>query len=522
MSYRPIFAGDDKQLYVTRRSFSGGINTRQSADRISETQCENLENMDIGVVGEIRKTPGLTLIQDLGNNAGTGMFGFEPRGGTNELIINTATAIKWWNGVGSSFASIASLSSTFSFSLDCTMIKAGETGDHAGDVVLLSNGTDNVLRLNQVPEFQDLGDTTNSPPKSTVMTYFRNRPWFLKANALYWGDALPVFNASMAGFATAFDRVTNYYNMPVGTERALLSLRDTGLIAIGQDAVYGINPSTTPAATDKPEKILDIGCIAGNTACQVGDDVYYLAADGVRGLFRTQQDKVQGGAAYPISFPLKDNYDTISWAYISKACAVYFDNKYFISLPVNASTYNNEVWVFYPALQAWIVITGWNVGKWAKMKVSGEEQLYAYDSNDGSVYQAWKGTTNNGTAVSAEFISRQEDGGQPLVYKNGGELEIETEVADADSTLTLSISVDGSSFQALATIDISSSNAPELPVTLPFTLADKYVVRNKVHLDSIGRWRTFQLKITNAQANTEPIIIYGYSLVAFAEEYESE
>jgi hypothetical protein len=169
-----------------------------------------------------------------------------------------------------------------------------------------------------------------------------------------------------------------------------------------------------------------------------------------------------------------------------------------------------------------MVITGWNIGAWAKVKISGEERLYAIDANDGSVYRAWNGTTNNGTAITATLIGREEDAGQPLVYKNGGEVEIEVDVAGSGNDLSIQVAIDGGSFQTLGTIDLTSTTAPVLPVSLPFTLADSYVIREKLHLDSLGRWRTIQFKIVNSDANTDPIIFYGYSLVTFGEEYEPE
>jgi hypothetical protein len=310
--------------------------------------------------------------------------------------------------------------------------------------------------------------------------------------------------------------------MTVGAERAVIGLRELGLLCLGQDAVYGINPTVTPAATDKPEKVLDIGCVAGKTAVQVGDDVLFLAPDGVRGVFRTQQDKLQLGQSFPLSYPLKAEFASINWAYITKACAVYFDNKYFISLPVDSSTYNNEVWVFYPALNAWMVITDWNVGAWAKIKISGEERLYAIDSNDGSVYRCWYGYTNNSTAITATLIGREEDMGYPLQHKNGGEIDIEAEVAGSDNDLTVYVSIDGRDFNSLGTVSLTSTTAPVLPIDLPFTLADSYVVRQKFHLDSLGRWKTLQFKIVNNDTNTDPIILYAYNLVTFLEEYENE
>jgi len=507
-------APDDQRLFVIRHDFSGGINTRQHASNLGDNQAEDLSNWDIGVMGEMRKRSGLSLVEDVGTTTGTGAFGFEPDGGTPELLITHSTKLEGWVGSGS----FVEHKTNFTTGLLTTMFKAGESGE--GDVVFVGNGTDNWFRMNQSHTMQDLGNTagtgSDSPPKSTVGTYYRNRVWVLKSNLLYWSDAFP------ADYSSAFDTVSNNFRIPVGTERAILGLRDTGLVVIGADQVWGINPSATPTATDLPEKILDIGCVCGNTVAQVGDDIYFLAKDGVRAVFRSQQDKLQLGVSYPLSYPLKDEYNTISWGYISKANAVYWDNKYFLSLPVNSSSYNNQVWVYYPAQQAWTIFDDWNIAAFSKITISGEERLYAIDSTDAKIYRVLDSTTDNSTAVSATFIGKEENFGQPLVEKNGGEIEIEADVAGSGDSLSVSVSLDGQSFQSLGTVDLTSSTAPTLPVALPFSLSDSYIVRKKFHLDTLGSFRTIQIKFTNTDTNTDPIVVYGYNIITFAEEYENE
>jgi len=504
---------DDKPIYVIRKNLSGGANSRQDPSVIAETQLAVLENADITVIGEVRKRPGLASIANLSVVA-EGLYGYMPDGGTNQLITSYQGLLKTWNPSAPTFTSIASVGG-LSSGVALSFCRAGESGE--GDILVISNGTDNVVRLNFAGNaFQEVGNAcTSSMPKTSVMEYYRNRLWTFLDGSLAYSDAYP------ADYSVAFSP-TNAYRIPAGTERALIGLRDTGLVVVGSDQIWGLNPSMTPAASDKPEKILDLGCVSGATAQMVGDDILFLANDGVRGLFRTQLDKIQGGQAFPLSFPLKTEFDTISWAYIYKACAVYFDNKYFLSLPVNSSTYNNQVWVYYPALNAWMVIKGWNVKGWAKLKVNGEERLYAIDSNNGYVYRCWSGVTDNGTAITMTITGREENIGQPLVEKISGELEIEAEVADSDSTLTISVAVDGSDFQTLATVNISNASAPSLPIALPFALADSYMVRIKTHLDALGTWRNLQIKIENSQSNTLPIIFYGYNIVTYAEEYINE
>ena len=517
---------DDNLTPLRRDDYSGGENTRQHASKILPNQAEIIENWDIGVPGQIRKIPGLTLIEDLGSDAGTGLFGYDPDGGTNLLVATHGAKLETWPGSGT----FTERKINFTTGLLTKIIKAGESGE--GDVFLVGNGTDNWFRFepDDLNTQQDLGSTagtgSDSPPKSTVGLYYRNRAWILKSNLLYFSDAYP------ADYAVAFDTASQAFRMPVGTEKALVGLRDLGILILGADQVWGLNPSVVPdPTTNKPEKLLDIGCVAGNTCVQVGDDIWFLAPDGLRGIFRTQQDKLQLGQSFPLSYLLKSRYENINWTQISKATAVYWDNKYFIALPTGAVSYNNQVWVFYPsqlvnvgnniAVPAAMVVTDWNVGAWAKLKVNNEERLYAIDSTTGKVYRVWYGTTNNGTAITATLAGREENFDQPLNYKVGGELEVEAEVAGSGNSLAISIALDGASFSSLGTLDLTSTTAPTLPINLPFSLADSYVIRDKYHLESLGRYRTIQPKIVNSDANTDPIILYGINFTTFMEEYET-
>jgi len=500
-------AGDDTQIFAIRNDFTGGINTRNHGSRIGDNQATILLNVDIGTPGETKKRPGITLIEDIGDNVGIECFGFAPAGGTEEVIAVHGTKLEGWTGSGSFTEHKTDFSSATAYSL----IKGGESGEN--DVLFIQNGTDNAFRMNQSHSFQDLGDTNTSPPITLVNLWYRNRWWTLENNKLSWSDA---FSADYSG---AFDRTNDYFNMPVGQERALIGIRDQGIIALGEDEIWGINPSTTPVGTDKPEKLLEYGCVANRTAIQVGDDIMYLARDGVRGLFRSQQDKLQSGRTEPLSYTLKDEFDSITWSSISKACAIYFDNKYFLALPVDSSTTNNEVWVYYPALQAWMVITGWNVAGWGKIRINGEEKLYAIDSTDGKVYQAWSGYDDNGTAINYQEEGRKENIGKPLILKNGGEVRVRA-LSSGDYDLTISISLDDGEYQTLGTMSLKG-NSPTLPATLPFTLADDNIVEDVFSIDAYGPWRQLRIKIQHNATNvSDDIIIYERGVVTYEEEYQ--
>lgn len=504
-------AGDDPTVFVIRRDMSAGTNNRQHPSLIGETQGRLLQNMDISVPGQRVSRPGLTVVEDLGANSIVGMFGYDPQGFTANLLTIEGTNLKRWEGSGS----FALVSAALTTGLDTTMIKAFKTG--VGDVCLISNTTDNVQEMTPAYAINDLGDTNTSPPKTRVMTTFRNRVWSLKNDLLYYSSASP------SNYATAFDRTTNNFRIPVGEERGLLGTRDLGLLIAGKEQVWALNPSTVPDATDKPEKLLDIGLAASDTFCQVGDDYLGLFFDGVRGIKRTVQDKLQLGESFPLSFPLKEQFESINWTSISKACAIYWDNKYFISLPTNGSSYNNQVWVYFPAFNAWTVLTGWNVSKFAKFKVSGRELLYAGEGNsDGKIYRAWSGASDNGSAINFIEEGRNEDLGYPLFKKHSGELKV---VAKPTGNYNLSVygSFDGGAFTLLGLLNVGS-NLVTFPLTFPVMFLPDQLSYQKFHLDSYGSWYQFRHKIIHnaVRTNADDITIYEISLTANLEEYISE
>lgn len=504
-------ATDDKELFIIRRDFSGGQNNRVHGSNIGENQATVLTNVDLSVPSQRSKRPGLTLIEDLSNNVGLGLFGYEPDGGTNLLVAVEGTTLWTWPASGS----FTSRKADFTTGLIPTIIKIGESGE--GDVFVVGNGTDNWFRFepDNLGTPQDLGNTNTSPPLSNVGLYYRNRFWVLDSNNLYWSDA---FDDDYSG---AFDRTTNFYRIPVGTRRALIGLRDEGILIFGQDQIWAINPSVTPVATDQPVKLLDIGCVNGRTVSQVGDDVLFLATDGVRGVFRSQQDKLQLGSSYPLSYVLKDEVDSLNWAQISKACSVFFDNKYFISVAVDGSSTNNEVWVYFPASQGWMVISGWNVASWATLTVSGQKLLYAIDSTDGKVYRAWTGFSDNSIAIEYTEESRKEDFGQPLVKKVGGVLKVRS-LSSGDYDLTVSASADDNEYVVLGTMNLAG-NAPVLPVSLPFDLASSNIVEESFHLDSLGEFYQLRWKIEHLDTNgSDNIIIYETNITTYPTSYQSE
>lgn len=506
-------AQDDPQVFIIRKDISGGINNRMHESEIAENEVTGLTNVDLRTPGIADKRAGSSLIEDLGDDQGKAAIGFNPAGGTNELVVMHSTKLEGYTGTGT----FTEHKTNFTDTVQAHIIKIGESGE--GDVLAIQNGTDNAFRMNQSHTFQDLGSTSgtgsDSPPKSLANLWYRNRWWVLKDNLLYWSAAFS------ADYSSAFDTVNDNFNIPCGEERALIGLRDEGILCFGEDSIWGINPSNTPAATDKPERILDIGCVANGSVVQVGDDVLYLAADGVRGLFRSQQDKLQLKQTFPLSWRLKDQYDEINWDKIHLAQAIFYDNIYLLALPKTGSNVNNEVWAYFPSTNAWSVFKGWSVGAWGKVRFSGEELLYYIASDDSSVYQVFTGTTDNSAVIEYVEEGRNEDLGNPLRKKNGGEFYLKV-LATGNVDLTVAASFDDQGFNTLGTLN-ATGNLITFPVTFPVVFENANVITGKFHLDQYDSWYQARYKISNnVTSEDSDVQILERGFITFLDEYQSE
>ena len=514
---------DDNRLTVQVRDISGGLNSRQHASGIKPNQVAILYNVDLAVPGQASKRPGIVLLEDLGDaDAGIGCLGFNPIESTNanELLV--------WHGQkleGSSV--VAGVLDTFvHHKTDITTtgeqtnaFQAFRSG--SGSCVLFKNTTDDWMQYdpNDTPVVTVLTDSgnTNPPKEATIGCFFRGRAWLVGNNYAWFSDAYP------STYATTFSQSANAYNIPIGKERAAIPVRDTGIIFLGQEAIYGLNPSMTPAATDKPEKLLDIGCVAAKTAQNVGDDVFFLAPDGVRGVFRTVQDKLQLTQSFPLSFVLKDQFEDINWAQIEKATAIWWSNMYMIALPTGSSTHNDVVWVYYPANQSWSVITGWSVGDWDIVNVAGEERLYYIAADEDKVYRAWTGYSDAGTAINYQEEGRKEDMGQPLTKKVGGEVEVKANNA-GNYNLSVWASVDEQDYASLGNLNLSSVG-PVVGTGVVGTavLVGESIVKDKFSIWGLGEWSTIQIKLQhNATNGSDTITVYERNIVTYPSEYYSE
>ena len=520
-----MVGGDDISLFASIRDVSGGINTRSQGVLLADNQAESLENVNIEQTGKrLRRMGSVRIADDKGSDTVLALHNYTIQGATDQLLMYAGTALRKWSGSGN----WVDIKTDFTGgATECGIVNGKSSSFTPDDIALVYNGVDNVFAVEEDGTTYDLADTNSSPPHTSVMLWYGNRFWSLLQDGLYYSGSYPAIDPGSGEYGD-FDRTTNVYRIPVGAERKLLASRDFGIVVGGENAIWALNPSTVPSATDQPVPLVsDFGIVSKNACINGGDDIYFFSQDGLRSLKRNIQDKLQFGVSYPVSYNLKTEFDRIAWGYKDRIAMEHWDNKVFVSVPISETEF--DVWIYYPATGGFTIIrNAWTPYVFSKYKVSGDERLYYGAYGDTVVYQAWEGftdegtTTTNGTAIEVTEIGRKTDFNQPLVTKVGGEIEIEAEQTDTSCTLDVFVKADSNNFSQVGSLVLTKDAVPTLPQTLNFTLAKGGKRRGKYKLSGVGKFRELQYKYTYDDTVASDIEVNTVNLITFPNEYQGE
>jgi hypothetical protein len=118
-------------------------------------------------------------------------------------------------------------------------------------------------------------------------------------------------------------------------------------------AVDGSDVAINTAVTRLDLLTDEIGCAARRTICTAGQFIYFLSDSGVYRL-DTKLDLKLRGETKPLSDPIADQLQGLRADLIEYATALYFDNRYFLAVPLaTAVDSNNGVFIYNQLNEAW-------------------------------------------------------------------------------------------------------------------------------------------------------------------------
>lgn len=161
---------------------------------------------------------------------------------------------------------------------------------------------------------------------------------------------------------------------------------------------YNVGDAAQEADSYVKSLATDIGCIAHKSVVQAGGGVMFLSDNGV--YIANPAGASAGGTtgntpegvrlltlSEPLSSPISDVIERINYNYVSKAVGAYFENRYYLAVPLDSSTVNNAVLVYNFINKAWESVdtypTGFDIKNFHIAKNGNRRRLFAIDQNEG-------------------------------------------------------------------------------------------------------------------------------------------
>ena len=462
-----------------------------------------------GEIDDVRIYDGTFTADDVELKPILGLTRFSVGSTYDHVIRAKDTAIQELNSNFKTWDNITGLA-TFTAGLTTNFVQAL-------DRLFILNGTDNVFSINSSLTVTDEGNTNTDPPRTTFGEWASNNRLFLSGSLTQADRDLVWFSDSLD--PQTFNRSTNLFSVAKGRGGKVTWLKmfkEFELIIYKDTNIYVLNMDGATPLTDWDLKPLSvaIGCPAGRTVQDVGNDHIFLANDGVRLLSRTTFDKIRVGV---ISESIQDIIDDINQDAIQNSVGWFENGLYILGVPIGSSTIPNKfmIWDSLAAVRngdpnsAWTTIptdtwnfsclTSFGFGDNLKTIVAGDARSLTL------CYKVLSGNTDNGTTVNQTIIGREHDFGDPFLEKIFDPSQFIAETG-SDAEYNYYMDVDRSGFFS---IDSSGTLSGGLvtPFTTPATTGGSDEDLSNFRTKFIGRGNTARIKVTNTVYNKRPTFL---------------
>ncbi len=471
---------DDEIVKDAQAGFVGGQQSFPPPDQIPQNAAVTLTNVDI-IDGTATTRRGTEALLSAGTGQIQGLFWYDTPTRERLAAVVGGVLTEWdgsaWTPVAGYTAESTTSQICFAQLVDKLYIA------EAGANLFQWDGT-TLTDLGHA-----LGAPGNPPEGAKFVISTSNRLWLAGFNGVTDTDSPDTLWASLLLDADANGWQQVFGNIRIGGGEGdpitgLIAWDDNKVVVLKRNSVYVVtaDPITTSSADSThtlgnatvTKLSENIGCVSHRSAARVGNDIWFLSDDGVFSLGRVIADN-QREIKQARSLPVQDIIDSINWLAADTAAALFWDNRYMLSLPVGEETLPSVTLVYNTQRQAWSGLwTGWGPLCWTITRASGLERV-VFGRSDSYVWQ-WLDYVPDSSEVEADF----EDDGEPVAtdivtramifndaYAPKSLLNVRTEFFESQANATVGVRLDETEEILLASDFMTAAGVLLLPFTLP-------------------------------------------------------
>jgi len=354
-------------------------------------------NTDFQAIGASADTIGVTFTATgAGSGTGTATSAFSKvaSGTYTQPVPLSLTDIDYASGVGTATASTAAVA-TLLVGDTLTFTDAGSSTYSVGDTITVQTipstttftfSTDKADATNKngtVQKRVSVGLGFSHMPAPEFAVYHQRRlvmPFQFSvdasANSYTSRGILDEVIASDILDSDTYDQIYAQYRFNAGEADftvGLHSFSEDNLMVFNRNSIHLISNTTSLQSASTKLLTDEVGCVARKSIEQVGNQVIFLSDNGV---YSTQffDEYNLRGTETPLSEPINETIKRINTDQRSQAVAVYFDNRYFIAVPLDDALRNNAILIYNFLNKQWESIDSVNSTDWdiQNLIVAGE------------------------------------------------------------------------------------------------------------------------------------------------------
>lgn len=153
----------------------------------------------------------------------------------------------------------------------------------------------------------------------------------------------------------SYDTINGIFTFGAGTADYLVGVspyQDNQTLVFLRQSIWLINNVYADVASMSTQIVTNqVGCVAKRTIATCGANVLFLSERGVF-ILQPGYELLLRGNSLPLSAPVQPIIDTINFGALNVPCAVYFNNRYYLAVPISSSR-NNTMLIYNFINEQW-------------------------------------------------------------------------------------------------------------------------------------------------------------------------